>query len=45
MMNRSTTEIIHMSLVNISFLRESVWGKYEDMKMICLAQAHAEETK
>lgn len=27
------------------FLAESVWGKYEDRKMICLAQTHAEETK
>lgn len=27
------------------FLAESVWGKYEDGKMICLAQTHAEETK
>lgn len=27
------------------FLAESVGGKYEDRKMICLAQTHAEETK
>lgn len=27
------------------FLAESVGGKYEDRKMVCLAQTHAEETK
>jgi hypothetical protein len=41
MLNRNYTHVTREH----QFLAEGVWGKYEDKKMICLAQTHAEETK